>query len=206
MARLPLAPEGRPFILAPLALAVLFALLHWSAAAGVALALALFVTWFFRDPARAIPDDPDVIVSAADGKVIEITPQGDGGTKVSVFLSLFDVHVNRTPVAGEVIEVRHQPGAFLAAWKSEASEKNEMTSVTVRTPRGDVRFVQITGIIARRIVCHLVPGQRVARGERYGLIRFGSRTDHFLPAAAGPAVRLGDRVRGGSAVIARWRS
>jgi phosphatidylserine decarboxylase len=195
-----------PFILAGAALALLAGLLRWPVAAGAALVLTLFVTWFFRDPERTVPADEDAIVSPADGTVIEVTPQDGGGTKVSIFLSIFNVHVNRTPVAGEVTEVRHQPGKFLAAWKSEASAENAMTSVTVRAPRGDVRFVQITGLVARRIVCRLAPGDRVGRGERYGLIRFGSRTDLFLPPAAEPLVRLRDRVRGASDVVARWRS
>jgi phosphatidylserine decarboxylase len=204
--RSPIAVEGWPFVLPAFAIAALFALAHWRAAAGVALALALFVTWFFRDPARVIPPDPAALVSPADGKVIEIVSQPDGGTRVSIFLSIFNVHVNRTPVAGEVIDVTRRPGKFLAAWKHEASSDNAQASVTVRTPRGDVRFVQITGLIARRIVCHLVPGARVERGERYGLIRFGSRMDVFLPPAAEPAVAVGARVRGGADVIARWRA
>jgi len=203
--RLPIAVEGWPFILPGLALAGLFALLQWRAAAGCALGLTLFVTWFFRDPDRSIPSDPETLVSPADGRVIEILPGNDGGTRISIFLSIFNVHVNRTPVAGEVVEVSRRPGKFLAAWKSEASSDNAQASVTVRTPRGDVRFVQITGLIARRIVCHLAPGVRVRRGDRYGLIRFGSRVDLYLPAAAEPSVRVGDRVRGGASVIARWR-
>lgn len=204
--RLPFAREGWPFVAAFAAFALGFLLLHWRAAAWVALGLALFVAWFFRDPERAVPADGDAIVSPADGRVIEVTPQAGGGTKVSIFLSIFDVHVNRAPVAGEVTAVRHQPGRFMAAWKSEASADNAMTSVTVATPRGEVRFVQITGLVARRIVCRLRPGDRVARGERYGLIRFGSRMDVFLPAAAEPVVALRDRVRGGADVIARWRN
>jgi phosphatidylserine decarboxylase len=203
--RFPIAVEGWPFILPGFALAGLFALLQWRAAAGGALGLALFVTWFFRDPARSIPPDPETLVSPADGRVIDILPEADGGTRISIFLSIFNVHVNRTPVAGEVIEVSRRPGRFLAAWKPEASSDNAQASVTVRTPRGDVRFVQITGLIARRIVCHLAPGVRVSRGDRYGLIRFGSRVDLYLPAAAEPSVRVGDRVRGGASVIARWR-
>lgn len=204
--RLPIAGEGWPFILPGFALFGLFALLHWRAAAAVALTLALFVTWFFRDPARTIPPDPATIVSPADGRVIEIVPLPAGGTRISIFLSVFNVHVNRSPVAGEVLEVSRRPGKFLAAWKHEASADNAQASVTVRTPRGDVRFVQITGLIARRIVCHLVPGARVERGERYGLIRFGSRVDIHLPATAEPGVSVGDRVRGGADIIARWRS
>jgi phosphatidylserine decarboxylase len=204
--RPPIAVEGWPFILPGFALAALFTLLHWRAAAFVALALALFVTWFFRDPPREIPPDPAAIVSPADGRVIAIAPAPNGGTRISIFLSIFNVHVNRSPVDGEVVEVVRRPGKFLAAWKHEASTDNAQASVTVRTPGGDVRFVQITGLIARRIVCHLVPGAHVARGERYGLIRFGSRVDLFLPPAAEPGVRVGDRVRGGADVVARWRS
>ena len=204
MTRLPIAPEGWPFVLPAFALVLLFALLQWRIAAGVALALALFVTWFFRDPVRAIPTDPRTLVSPADGKVL-LVEAGAEGTQISIFLSIFNVHVNRTPVAGEIVEVRRLPGKFLAAWKHEASGENARASVTVRTPRGDVRFVQVTGLIARRIVCSLRPGQRVERGERYGMIRFGSRVDLFLPLGAEPAVRVGDRLRGGSDVIARWR-
>ena len=204
--RFPIASEGWPFIFPAFALVLLFALLGWRPAAGVALVLALFVTWFFRDPVRVIPADPETIVSPADGRVIEILPLADGSAQISIFLSIFNVHVNRSPVAGEVIDVTRRPGKFLAAWKHEASSDNVQASVTVRTPRGDVRFVQITGLIARRIVCHLAPGAQVTRGERYGLIRFGSRMDIFLPPTAAVTVSVGDRVRGGSDVIARWRS
>jgi len=202
--RLPIASEGWPLILPGFALAALCLLLHWRVAAALALALALFVTWFFRDPVRAIPADPATIVSPADGKVVRVESV-PGGTQVSIFLSVFNVHVNRTPVAGEVVAVERHAGKFLAAWDHAASTENARASVTVRTPRGEVRFVQVTGLIARRIVCSLRPGQRVERGERYGMIRFGSRMDIFLPPGAAPAVRVGDRVRGGSDVIARWR-
>jgi len=202
--RLPIASEGWPLILPVFALAALCLLLHWRVAAALALALALFVTWFFRDPVRAIPADPATIVSPADGKVVRVESV-PGGTQVSIFLSVFNVHVNRTPVAGEVVAVERHAGKFLAAWDHAASTENARASVTVRTPRGEVRFVQVTGLIARRIVCSLRPGQRVERGERYGMIRFGSRVDLFLPPGAEPAVRVGDRVRGGSDVIARWR-
>ncbi|HEY5999158.1 MAG TPA: phosphatidylserine decarboxylase family protein [bacterium] len=202
--RLPIAAEGWPLILPCFAVAAVLAALHWRVAAAAALALALFVTWFFRDPVRALPADPAAIVSPADGKVV-VVEAGPAGTQVSIFLSVFNVHVNRAPVAGEVVEVARHAGTFLAAWNHAASTENARASVTVRTPRGDVRFVQVTGLIARRIVCSLRPGQRVERGERYGMIRFGSRVDLFLPPGADPAVRIGDRVRGGSDIIARWR-
>lgn len=206
MTRFPIAVEGWPFILPAFGLALLLALLQWRAAAGGAFALALFVTWFFRDPARTIPSEPDALVSPADGKVIEILTRPDGGAQISIFLSVFNVHVNRSPVAGVVTEVVRRPGKFLAAWKHEASSDNAQAAVTVRTAHGDVSFVQITGLIARRIVCNLAPGALVERGQRYGLIRFGSRMDVHLPPAAEPCVRVGDRVRGGADVIARWRS
>ncbi len=206
MTRFSIASEGWPFILPAFALALICAALQWRGAAGAMLALALFVTWFFRDPARVIPPDPETLVSPADGRIIEIVRRPDGDTQISIFLSIFNVHVNRSPVAGVVVDVTRRPGKFLAAWKHEASSDNVQASVTVRTPRGDVRFVQITGLIARRIVCRLAPGAVVERGERYGLIRFGSRMDVFLPPTAEPAVRVGDRVRGGSDVIARWRT
>lgn len=202
--RLPIASEGWPLILPCFAFAALLALLHWRAAAALLLALALFVTWFFRDPARALPADPAAILAPADGRVVEVLREA-GGAQISIFLSVFNVHVNRSPVAGEVVAVQRRPGKYLAAWKHEASNDNAQASVTVRTPRGDVRFVQITGLIARRIVCSLRPGQHVERGQRYGMIRFGSRVDVFLPPGAAPAVRVGDRVRGGTDVIARWR-
>ena len=127
MTRIPIAIEGWPFIVPAFALVLLCAVLQWRATAGVALALALFVTWFFRDPARAIPADPETLVSPADGRVIEIVPRTDGGTQISIFLSIFNVHVNRSPVAGEVTAVSRRPGKFLAAWKHEASSDNVQT-------------------------------------------------------------------------------
>lgn len=202
--RLPIASEGWPLILPLFAGAGFFLILQWRAAAACVLALALFVTWFFRDPERVIPRDPGAIVSPADGRVIEVAA-GSGGARISIFLSILNVHVNRSPVAGEVLAVVRRPGKFLVAWKHEASSDNAQASVTVRTPRGDVRFVQVTGLIARRIVCRLAPGERVERGQRYGLIRFGSRVDLFLPPGAEPAVRVGDRLRGGADIVARWR-
>lgn len=205
MVRIPLAREGWPFIFAGVGLSLGGALLQGCIAAGLALALTLFVTWFFRDPERATPTAAPDIVSPADGRVILVSPQADGGTMVSIFLSIFNVHVNRVPVSGAVQEVNYRPGGFLPAWHDKASTANERAEVVLAHPRGLVRCTQIAGLIARRIVCRLAPGQQVRRGDRYGLIRFGSRVDIFFPPAVAVAVKVGDRVRGGSDTIAHWR-
>ena len=198
-----IAPEGWPFILGAAALALLLIVLRFPAAAAVAVVLTLFVTWFFRDPHREIPDGEGVIVSPADGKVIEITPQADGGVKVSIFLNIFDVHVNRAPYEGVVESVAYHPGRFLAAWKTVASDENERSVLTLSTALGEMRVSQVAGLVARRIVCRVAEGDRLGRGERFGLIRFGSRVDTWLPPGAEVAVALGDRVRGGTDVLAR---
>jgi phosphatidylserine decarboxylase len=209
--RIPIASQGWPFIVAGCVLTVVLALLPWQAtpagrtATTLALILTLFVTWFFRDPEREIPASEQAIVSPADGKVIVVAAQPDGGTKVSIFLSIFNVHVNRSPAAGTVQDVVYHPGKYLAAWNDKASTDNERSEVVLVHPRGTLRFTQIAGLIARRIVCWIAPGDRVARGERYGLIRFGSRVDIFLPPTAAVAVKVGDRVRGGADLIALWR-
>lgn len=205
MKRIPIAPEGWPFVLVPAALFLLFLLLGVLPAAAAMLIVTLFVTWFFRDPERDIPGDDSLIVSPADGKVIEVFPLPGGVVKIGVFLSVFDVHVNRTPVAGVVEEVDYRTGRFLAAWKTIASDENERCGVVLRHPNGPVRFVQVAGLIARRIICRIEKGDRVRRGVRYGLIRFGSRLDTYLPAGAEAVVKIGDRVRGGESVIGRWR-
>jgi len=202
--RLPVAREGLPFILGATALfGFCLALgLWWTSAA--ALALTAFVTWFFRDPERVIPADEDALVSPADGKVIELLPQPDGGIKVGIFLSIFDVHVNRLPASGEIADVSYRRGRFLAAWNTIASDENERCGITIVHPRGTVRVVQVAGLIARRIICRVEPGQRGRQGERYGLIRFGSRLDTYLPAGTSVTVKIGDRVKGGADIIAHW--
>lgn len=201
-----IAPEGWPFILVAAAATLVLLLLRFPSAAAVAVVLTLFVTWFFRDPHRVIPDDPDIVVSPADGKVIEITPQPDGGVKVAVFLNIFDVHVNRVPLGGVVEDVDYRKGRFLAAWKTIASDENERSILTLTTPAGMVRVSQVAGLVARRIVCRVKPGQRLERGERFGLIRFGSRVDTWLPPGVEVTVGLGERVRGGADAIGRLPS
>jgi len=163
--------------------------------------LALFCLWFFRDPDRAIPTGP-VAVSPADGKVVLIKRK-PGSTSVSVFLNVFDVHVNRAPIAGKVVDVNYKSGKFLVASKEEASLENEMNTITIDGHGSVVTFSQIAGLIARRIVCYKKPGDFVTAGERVGLIKFGSRVDITFGPEWNIEVREGQRVAAGSSVLAR---
>lgn len=167
--------------------------------------LALFCVYFFRDPERVIPDGP-VAVSPADGKVVHIRQVDEGRTRVSIFLNIFNVHVNRVPVAGRITEVAYKPGRFVMAHREDASSDNEQNTVTISA--GDTQVVtrQIAGLIARRIVCRKKVGDEVQKGERFGLIKFGSRVDVFLGPDWELAVKTGDKVRGGSSILARRRS
>jgi phosphatidylserine decarboxylase len=167
--------------------------------------VALFCLYFFRDPERAIPAGP-VAVSPADGKVVAISGEGSADQRLSIFLNIFDVHVNRTPIAGSITQVEYRPGRFHVASRAAASAQNEQNVVTVRGDGTTVVFKQIAGLIARRVVCYKQPGDRVATGERIGLIKFGSRVDVLFGAEWEIAVRLGMRVSAGSTVIARRRS
>ena len=167
--------------------------------------LAVFVLYFFRDPERLIPSG-EVIVSPADGKVVDVRQaelDGRRTWKVSIFLSLFDVHVNRAPVAGTIRDLRYRPGRFLIASRPQASLENEQNTVTIEGDRLTITFRQIAGLLARRIVFRKKIGDRVALGERVGLIKFGSRVDVFLPPEVPPVVAVGDRVRGGTSILAR---
>jgi len=163
--------------------------------------LALFCLWFFRDPNRETPQGP-YAVSPADGKVVVVKPE-NGGTRISIFLNVFDVHVNRTPIPGRITKVQYQQGKFLVASKEEASTENEMNTITVEGGGSTVVFKQITGLIARRIVCWKKPGDTVAAGERVGLIKFGSRVDVQLGPEWEIAVQVGQRVSAGSSILAR---
>ena len=163
--------------------------------------LALFCLWFFRDPDREIPGGP-VAVSPADGKVIWIKQMGDQ-QRVSIFLNVFDVHVNRSPIAGKVTAVKYQTGKFLVASKEEASSENEMNTITVENNGVKVVFSQIAGLIARRIICSKMAGDSVAAGERVGYIKFGSRVDIFFGPEWKLEVTEGQRVSAGSSIIAR---
>lgn len=162
--------------------------------------LALFCLWFFRDPEREIPQGPSA-VSPADGKVIAIRNE-EGGTRISIFLNVFDVHVNRAPIAGKVTDFKYQKGQFLVASKPEASTQNEMSVITLEGGGSRIVFKQIAGLIARRIVCWKKAGDTVAKGERVGLIKFGSRVDIWLGPEWAVLVKEGERVAGGSSILA----
>jgi len=202
----PIVPDAWRMAALPLALGVAFLLLR-SSWTVLWFALAGFVLAFFRNPERMPPGDERTVVSPADGRVIAVGEVEDGkGSKllrIGIFLSIFNVHVNRAPLAGRVVEIVRSGSQYLAAYNPDAERLNVSCSLTLETARGErVRVVQITGLIARRIVCHPRVGEWLHRGDRYGLIRFGSRTDVWLPSSARARVRIGDRVRGGSSVVA----
>jgi phosphatidylserine decarboxylase len=207
----PVHPAGRPFITGGLLLAAVGLRSPLLRTAGLGFALANAA--FFRHPARVTPADPGAVVAAADGRIVtldEAAPPPELGwtdallPRVSTFLSLFDVHVQRSPVAGTVVHSAHQPGRFLSADKAEASELNERHSLVLRTPAGaEVGVVQIAGLIARRIVCDTDEGAELKAGQTYGLIRYGSRVDLSLPPGSTVAVLPGQRAVGGETVVAR---
>jgi phosphatidylserine decarboxylase len=170
------------------------------------LILVAFLLWFFRDPDRVIPGEAGVLVSPADGKVTDVSPlisNGDAQLRISIFLSVFDVHVNRSPITGIVRDIRYHKGKFVNAMNATSAELNEQNVVTVEGDGQIVVFKQIAGLLARRIVFNKKVGDRVERGERVGLIKFGSRVDVLLDASAALEVKIGDRVKGGSSVLAR---
>jgi phosphatidylserine decarboxylase len=213
-------PAGWPFITGPLApAAALGAAGRVTGRRGLRLAawplvgLSAYMTLFFRDPDRRCdtqPPSPDEVLSPADGMVMvagtpqdDVAPDGDW-QQVSVFLSVVDVHVNRSPYSGEVVESSYRKGSFLAAYRKESAHRNERSELWLREGDRTVVFRQIVGVLARRIVTRTGPGQRLATGERMGLMKFGSRMDVFLPPECTLTVRKGQRVRGGETVIARW--
>jgi phosphatidylserine decarboxylase len=177
----------------------------WWAAAAVFMVAALACLGFFRDPERTPPTLPGAVVAPADGRVMVVTEAMDPwvgpATRVSIFLSPLDVHVNRAPVGGLVKNVEYAPGRYMAAYRPEASEENERCTVSVEGETARVVVKQIAGVLARRIVCRVRPGDSLRAGQRYGLIRFGSRTDLVVPRSTEIRVRVGDRVRGGESVM-----
>ena len=200
--RVRMASEGWVFVLPLAGATVLSALVGWWGVTGVGLVLTVGVALFFRDPERSIPQTPESIVSPADGRVMEIVPENAQTRRISIFLSLWDVHINRAPYGGIVQSVVYTPGKFLAAYRQEASWVNEANTITIADHGREFIVKQIAGILARRIVCRVQPGDTLEKGQRYGLIRFGSRTDLLLPATAEIAVQVGDVVRGGETILA----
>jgi phosphatidylserine decarboxylase len=203
---LPIAAEGWGFILVPLVLALFLAWAGWAKTALVFGVVAGFMAFFFRDPNRLTPIVPGALIAPADGRVMEVRTGVDDpfvgpAQAVSIFLSPLDVHVNRSPIAGLVVGVEHRPGAKMAAYRPEASERNERTTIAIQGESARVVVRQIAGVLARRIVCRVRPGDKLGSGERFGLIKFGSRTDLIVPAAARLRVKAGDRVLGGETVI-----
>ena len=173
--------------------------------AAPALLLAAFLLWFFRDPERTIPNSAGAVVSPADGKVTDVSPvfaEGAKQMRISIFLTVLDVHVNRSPIAGVIRDVRYQRGKFMNAMGANCAEQNEQNIVTVEGEGQKVIFKQIAGLLARRIVFNKKIGDTLARGERVGMIKFGSRVDVLLDATASLQVRVGDRVKGGASVLA----
>ena len=207
--RTSVAREGYPFIAYAAFLTLVSAVLGYLFPTLILLALTTFILMFFRDPERMAPEDAGAVISPADGKIIiaELVRDErfheDDVFKLSIFMNVFNVHVNRVPFAGTIDRVLHVPGAFLAADNDKAHLKNEYCAVSMTTANGaKLTFVQIAGLIARRIVCRLEPGDVVSKAERFGLIRFGSRVDVYLPSGARPAVHLGQKVRAGESILA----
>lgn len=202
-----MAREGLPYILIPLLLAIILLVVGYWPVSIVFFALAGFMAYFFRDPQRASPSESGVIVSPADGKVTRITALApddeDSPLVVSIFLSPLDVHINRAPIAGTITNVTYTQGKFLMATREAASLVNEQNALTIRGEDLTVVCKQIAGVLARRIICWKRPGDQLALGERFGLIKFSSRTDLILPSNVEVQVREGMRVRGGVTVIGR---
>ena len=195
--------EGFPFVITPMIAAMLLAYFAVWWAAGILVLLAAFMAFFFRDPYRQVPTEPGIVVAAADGRVTRIDKNETGPT-ISVFLSPLDVHVNRAPIAGRIIAVEYIPGRKGPATSNDASFTNERNSITIRNDRITVTCTQIARILARRIVCWRKEGDDVELGEKFGLIKFGSRTELTLPAGTTVTVEVGDRVFGGETIIARY--
>lgn len=203
----PVAVEGIPFIIGATVLTALFVALCWIVPTIVAGLLTLFIVYFFRNPERVPPQDERAVVAPADGVVIYVGNSreehlGEDMTKISIFMSVFNVHVNRAPFSGRVLDVFYIRGKFLDARHGRASFENEQKGIILEAAKGaKIVFVQIAGLIARRIVCYPEKGDELIRGERYGLIRFGSRVDVYLPANTGIGVAVGDKTVAGETIL-----
>jgi phosphatidylserine decarboxylase len=201
--------DAYKFAVPPIAAGALCIAMGWKWPGGILIFLGLFIFYFFRDPQRVIPTEPGTVVSPADGHVVEIVDElldSRMGHRISIFLSIWDVHVQRAPVAGRIANVIYHPGRFYAAYRSAASRENEQNVIYIHTPQGTMVLKQIAGAIARRVICWKEEGQMLALGERVGLIRFGSRVDIWLPMKAEVTVRRGQKVKGGESILAKWNS
>ncbi len=206
-----IAKEGYPLIITAGALAAGALFVGWSLVGSLLVVLALAIAAFFRDPDRVIPGGEGLVVSPADGKVVSIAQvqhpvvMPDADTRISIFLSPLDVHINRVPVSGVIEDVQYQAGKFMAAYKDDATAENERNAVYILEPGGKrLAVVQVAGVLARRIVCHAKRGDKLNRGDRFGLIMFGSRTDTYLPTGCRVAVVEGQRVKGGETILGRF--
>jgi phosphatidylserine decarboxylase len=206
-----IAKEGYPIIFSAAVLSFGAFAVGWKPIGLILSPLTLAITAFFRDPERTPPVGEGLIVSPADGKVVSIAAiKGESNfpeaaTRISIFLSPLDVHINRTPVEGKIEEIKYSPGKFIAAYKDKASTRNEQNALHIADVKGrKLGVVQVAGVVARRIICHAKPGDRVGRGERFGLIMFGSRTDTYLPSGCHVEVAEGQRVKGGETIVGRF--
>jgi phosphatidylserine decarboxylase len=210
MSRGPIASPGYSFLASSGLLILLGWLLHWGWLWWPGLASLIFFGYFFRDPERMIPPEPEVVVAPADGKVILIDEVREerylhaSVRRVAIFMDVFDVHVNRAPTAGTVRVAQHRDGGFKAAFRKEACTLNEQMALVLEEGSRRLLVVQIAGFLARRIVSYVQPGQHLEKGERLGMICFGSRVDLYLPEQAQLMVKVGDRVKAGSSIVARW--
>jgi phosphatidylserine decarboxylase len=195
--------EGIPFVLGPMLIALAFAFFGIWTLAAVFFFLAAFMLFFFRDPKRVAPEGDDLILSAADGRVTRIEDD-ERGKLVSVFLSPLDVHINRSPISGKIEEIEYRAGRKMPATNDKASLENERNSLTIEGKAATVVCTQIAGILARRIVCWPKAGDTLERGQKFGLIKFSSRTDVLMPRNVDVLVKVGDRVRGGETIIAKF--
>jgi phosphatidylserine decarboxylase len=206
---IPVAKEGIPFIAGSGLVTAGCWMAGWVGLTCLMGSMTLFIAWFFRNPARTIPQDAHLIVSPGDGKVVAVEQEfehrflKEPSVRISIFLNVFNVHINRLPVAGMVQDIVYTPGQFMAANLPGASTKNEQNALMLRRADGKrVLCVQIAGLIARRIVCWVVPGEQAEKGDRFGLIRFGSRMDIYLPYNSVIRVKIGAKVKGGSSILA----
>jgi len=205
-----IAREGWPFVAISVGLALIASVLDWEFLAGLLWLIAIFVIQFFRDPARTPPLGEGLITSPADGRIVVVGKAidpitGQESLKISVFMNVFNVHSNRSPIQGNVTQVQYFPGSFLNASVDKASEQNERNAIVIEDTQGRrITCIQIAGLVARRILCYVKPGDSLMRGSRYGFIRFGSRVDVYCPLTAQALVSVGDKVSAHSTPLARW--